>query len=159
MLKNVKSSYFIRIIFSFIHEKQKLKLIKYNKSLQENMNISLINYKIFSRKYIIYEQNGKGKEYDYNGHLIYEGEYLNGERNGKGIEYNLFGKLIFEGEYLYGKRNGKGKEYNDIDNLRFEGEYLDNERWKGNFFDENGNIIYELNKENNIVKEYDILVN
>ena len=71
MLKNVKSSYFLRIILSFMKEKQKLKLIKYNKRLQENMNISLINYKIFSGKYIIYEQKGKGKECDYDGHLIY----------------------------------------------------------------------------------------
>ena len=46
MLKNVKSSYFIRIIFSFMDEKQKLQLIKYNKSFLENMNISLFNYKI-----------------------------------------------------------------------------------------------------------------
>ena len=84
MLKNIKSSYFIRIIFSFMDEKQKLKLIKYNKSLQENMNISLINYKNFGGKYIIYEQNGKGKEYDYDGKLKFEGEYLNGLRNGKG---------------------------------------------------------------------------
>ena len=59
MLKKVKSSYFIRIIFSFIFEKQKLKLIKYNKSLQETMDIKLINYKIMSGKYIIYEQNIK----------------------------------------------------------------------------------------------------
>ena len=44
------------------------------------MNISLINYKNFSVKYIIYEQNGKGKEYDYDGNLEFEGEYLNGER-------------------------------------------------------------------------------
>ena len=68
-------------------EKQKLKLIKYNKSFQENMNISLINYKIFSGKYIIYQQNGKGKEYDYDGELIFEGEFVKGERNGKGKEY------------------------------------------------------------------------
>ena len=61
MLKNVKSSYFIRIIFSFIDEKRKLKLIKYNKILQENMNISLVNYKTFTGKYIIYEQNWKRK--------------------------------------------------------------------------------------------------
>ena len=72
MLKKIRTYYFIRIIFSFIDEKQKLKLIKYNKSYQENMNISLINYKIFSGKYIIYEQNGKGKEYDYKGNLIYD---------------------------------------------------------------------------------------
>ena len=56
--------------------------------------------------------NGKGKEYNDDGKLKFEGEYLKGERNGKGKEYN-YGKLIFEGEYLNGKRNGIGKEYND----------------------------------------------
>ena len=30
------------------------------------MNISLINYKIFSGKYILLETNRKGKEYKYN---------------------------------------------------------------------------------------------
>ena len=96
------------------------------------MNISLINYKIFTGKYIIYEQNGKGKEIDYNGHIRYEGEYLNGERNGKGKEYD-----DYEGELL------------------FEGEYLHNERLKGKIYDQNCNIIHELNKDNDIVKEYD----
>ena len=43
MLKNVKTSFFLRVLFSFIEEKQKLKLIKYNKNLQENMNISLVD--------------------------------------------------------------------------------------------------------------------
>ena len=60
MLKNVKSSYFIKIIFSFIYEKQKLKLIKYNKSLQDNMNISLINYKFLVEN--IYYMNKLEKE-------------------------------------------------------------------------------------------------
>ena len=35
MLKNIKSSYFIKIIFVFLDEKQKLKLVKYNKSIQK----------------------------------------------------------------------------------------------------------------------------
>ena len=95
MLKKMKSSYFLRIIFSFMDEKHKLKIIKYNKSLQENLNINLINYKIFSRTWIIYEQNGKGNEIDYNGHLMFEGEYLNGERNGKGKIHDNDGILIF----------------------------------------------------------------
>ena len=112
MLKKIRTYYFIRTIFSFMDEKQKLKLIQYNKNLQENMNISLINYKIFSGKFIIYDQNGKGKEYDYGSKLMYEGEYFNGERNGKGKEYNDNGKLIFEGEYIK-ERRWNGKEYND----------------------------------------------
>jgi len=31
---------------------------------------------------------------------MHEGEYLKGEKNGKGKEYNKEGKLIFEGEYI-----------------------------------------------------------
>ena len=45
-------------------------------------------------------KNGKGRirEYNwFNGNLIYDGEYKDGERNGKGKEYNDKGKLIFEG--------------------------------------------------------------
>ena len=30
--------------------------------------------------------------------------YLKGKRNGKGKDYDYGGKLIFEGEYLNGKR-------------------------------------------------------
>ena len=288
MLANIKSVYFIKLVFSKIDEKRKLNIVKYNKSLQNILSIKLVNYIFISNKYIVYEENGIGKEYDcsndellyigqykngerngkgkeyYNNKVVFEGEYLNGKRNGKGIKYdidkrkvlfegqylngkrwngiqkkfnenslyfegeylngklwnckyslydevykleqgkgffcdydkeNIYigeylngerngkgkeywkGNLIFEGEYLNGKRNGKGKEYFD-DKLEFEGEYLngkrkgkgkdyyydgtlsfegkylDNERWKGILYDFNGNIIYELNKENNIVKEY-----
>ena len=35
---------------------------------------------------------------------MYDGEYLNGLKNGKGKEYDYEGNLIFEGEYLNGKR-------------------------------------------------------
>ena len=62
-------------------------------------------------RYIIVEENGKGKEYEYNGKLIYEGEYLNWKRNGKGKEYDYEGRLKYEGEYLNEIKNGKGKKY------------------------------------------------
>ena len=41
----------------------------------------------------------------------------------KGKEYNQEGIIVFEGKYLYNKRwNGKGKEYNNSeDKLKFEG--------------------------------------
>ena len=70
MLKNIKSSYFIELIYSFIDEGQKLKIIKYNKSLQKNINISIINYKYFKGKYIKYESKGIGKEYDNEDYLM-----------------------------------------------------------------------------------------
>ena len=114
MLQNIKSSYFVRLIYTFVEEVQKLKLVRYNKSIQNNLDISIINYKFFKGNYIIYESNKIGKEYNYKGYLIFEGEYKNGERNGKGKEYDKFnGKLKFEGEYLNGQRNGKGEESYD----------------------------------------------
>ena len=89
MFENMKSLYFLKIMFSHRTERNKLKIIKYNKNLKNKIDIYLINYKIFSGKYVIKEMNGKGKEYDsYNDNLIYEGEFKNGERNGKGKEYN-----------------------------------------------------------------------
>ena len=113
MLTNIKSLYFIEKIFSKIDVKIKLKIIKYNKSLQNTLCINIINYKKFSKKYIIYDSKGIGKEYfGYDNALLYEGEYLNGERNGKGKEYDSFNyikHITYEGEYKNGKRNGKGR--------------------------------------------------
>ena len=61
-LKNIKASfYFINKIFSMIDEKQKLKLVRYNKGYQCILNINITNYKFFSDRYIIFEKNGKGK--------------------------------------------------------------------------------------------------
>ena len=111
MLENSKSIYFIKKLFTFVDEKTKLDIIKYNKNMQNIMDINLINYKFYSKKYIIFEENGKCKEYYWNGELKFEGEYINGKRNGKGKEY-YNKEIIFEGEYLNNKRwNGKGKEY------------------------------------------------
>ena len=108
MLENIKSSFFVKVIFSYIFEGKKLKLIKYNKNLQNKIDISLINYKIYSGEYIIYEEYGKGKVYDsYHDVLIFEGNFINGEKNGYGKEYSRdTNKIKFEGEYLNGKRNG-----------------------------------------------------
>ena len=111
MLERIKSRFFAKILFSYLDEKKKLKLVRYNKSLQKNLAISINNYLHFNGRYIIYESNGKGKEYSQNGELIYEGEFLHCEKNGKGKEYNINGpSTSYEGEYLNGKRSGKGKK-------------------------------------------------
>ena len=58
---------------------------------------------------------GKIKEYQLwnSGNPIFEGEIVDGQRNGKGKEYDNVGRLIFEGEYKNGKKL-KGKELNNI---------------------------------------------
>ena len=131
--------------------------------MQNKINITLINYQYFCGKYIKYEIEGKGKEYNcIDNSLIFEGKYLNGKRNGKGKEYNKYGRLIFEGEYLNGKRwngkiydessknvyklkKGKGyiKKYHG-DTLIYEGEYKNGKKnGKGKEFDYSGNIFFE----------------
>ena len=110
MIKNIKSSYYIRLIFLSISEKKKFKIAKYNKFLQNFLGINIINYRQYSKRYIIYESNRKEKEYNNDDILIFEGEYLKGEKNGKGIEYNYNNNKIFEGDYLNGEKNGKGNK-------------------------------------------------
>ena len=156
MFENLKSLYFIKFkLFIKIEEQLKLRLLKYNKNLQNKLNINIINYKYYTGNYIIYESNKRGKEYKgYNDKLIYEGEYLKGERNGKGKEYDELGNIIFEGEYLKGKRNGKGKEYFK-NKLIFEGEYLNGKELKGKKYSIYGNLLNELNRINGRGKQYD----
>ena len=97
-LRAIKSSYINKRIFSFLNEKQNLKMIIYSKELQKICLIDIEDYKKISGKYKIGGKNGKGKEFIINTNiLIFEGEYLNGKRNGKGKEYYDNGKLKFKG--------------------------------------------------------------
>ena len=155
-MNKIQSLYIVKIIFLFIDEKKKLNLLKYNNNLKNIMNISLINYKMYFGRYIIYEGYNKVKEFYIDDDILaFEGEYLNGKRSGKGKEY-YNGKLIFEGEYLNGKRSGKGKEYYE-DKLLFEGDFLNGKMHNGKVYDIlNQNIAYELKDGKGFIKEYNI---
>ena len=158
MLKNIKSIYYIKLIFYYLQEKRKLYLIKYNKNLQNLIDINLLIYKIFSGRYIIYQNNSqiKGKEYNsYNDKLIFEGKFLNGERHGKGKEYDYNGNIVFEGEYLNGKKNGKGKEFDRYGNLIFKGEYIKGKKWNGKGYNSNQEVIYNIKNGEGNIMEYD----
>ena len=164
--KDIKSSYIIKGIFSFLYAKHKLNIIMYNKELQNACNINMEDYKNTSGKYKISEKNGKGREYILNTDiLIFEGEYLNRKRSrsGKGKDFYKNGKLKFEGEYINGKKrngigyningnmefeikDGKGKikEYDECGKLIFEGDYLKGERnGKGKEYYNNGKLLFE----------------
>ena len=84
-------------------------MIKYNKDIQNLLEINIHDYRKMSGKYKINGINGKGKEYllDIN-ILIFEGEYKNGRKNGKGKEYDEKGRLKFEGDYINGEKKGDG---------------------------------------------------
>ena len=122
MINEINSAFFKRIVFSILPTSKLFKIIKYNKNLQNLLNVNIVDFMSFSGRYVIYEKNGFGKEYNScNDKLIYEGEYLHGVRNGKGVEYyHRRPEKLFEGEFKNGKRHGKGIEYNRIGDIIFE---------------------------------------
>ena len=96
---------------------------------------------------------GRIDESYYKNKILIEDYYLNAKKNGKGKCYDEDGNLEFEGEYLYNHKR-KGKEYYKNGKLRFEGEYLYDKKWSGKGYDKDGNKIYELINGNGPVKEY-----
>ena len=84
--------------------KKKLKIVQNSKNFQKRLDINIMNYRQMSAKFFIGERNGIGKEYNYDGHLIFEGEYKNGKKNGKVKKYNDEGILKVEREYLEDER-------------------------------------------------------
>ena len=181
MLENIKSTYFLKIVFFHLEEALKLEIVKYNKSLKNKIGLSLINYKEFTDRFIEYSSETSGIEYNTEDKMIYNGGFLNGKRNGNGREYNINQVKTFEGEYVKGKKwngeficesetyqlkNGNGhiKEYiynkfNYI--IIYEGDYLNGKRnGKGKEFNVDNNLIYEgeyLNgKKNGKGKEYNL---
>ena len=145
ILSIVKSIYVTNEIFSFLTERKKLTIFIYNKELQNNLDITIEDYKYASKRYKLIEDDGKGKEFKLNTNiLIFEGEYTNGIKNGNGKEYYDNGVVKFEGEYLNGIKNGEGKEYYDNGKIKFEGEYSNTEKdGNGKEYYSNGKIKFE----------------
>ena len=51
IFKNLKSDYFIRIIFDNLKKRKTLEMLKYNKNIKERINININEYKEYSEKY------------------------------------------------------------------------------------------------------------
>jgi len=58
--KSIKSMYILKIIFTFLSEKQKLNLINYNKHLQKQFGLNIEDYKKMNGIYKEGGKNGKG---------------------------------------------------------------------------------------------------
>ena len=165
MLKRIKSLFLLKTIFSYLPQEVKFKLVRNNKAYQKKINLNFLDYKLFSGKYIIYEEKGKVKESSsYTDDIIFEGEYWNNKRNGKCKEYNNKGDLIFEGEYLNGiKWEGEylsetGKRYNIRKGIKYliNDDKIDktNEDKKLVFKDKKIESTFKDGKEK--IKEYDV---
>ena len=49
--ENIKSDYFLQIIFNSLNKKKTLEIIKYNKNIQQRLNLSINDIKNFSETY------------------------------------------------------------------------------------------------------------
>ena len=83
-IRDIKSPFIIKNIFSFLSEKQKLNILIYNKKIKKKLGININNYIKQSGKIYIGKRNGFGEEYLLNTNvLIFEGKYLNGKKKWK----------------------------------------------------------------------------
>ena len=117
LINSIKSRNIFKQIFSFIDDDLKLKLIIYNKKIQNVFKIDIDYIKEKSGKIKFYEKNGTVKVYSLKTNkLIFERHYLNGKKQGKGTEYYENGYLKFKGKFLNGKKI-YGKGYNLMGNI------------------------------------------
>ena len=126
MLKKIRSNFILKKIFDYMDTKRKLQSIFYYKKIQKKLGLNLIDFRRQSGRYLEKEDDEIIEYNCYNHQKLFEGHYSNGKRNGKGKEYDEDGSLIFEGEYLDGKKwKGHGKQYDeDTEKLIFEYEYF-----------------------------------
>jgi len=74
--------------------------------------------------------NGKGKKYNPNGKIEYEGDFINGKFEGNG-KYIFDDGEYYEGQWKNGLRSGKGIHYYSNGNIKYEGHYY-NDKYEGN---------------------------
>ena len=147
MFANIKSSLILKIIFSSLKSINCLKIIRYNKFLQNKLSKNINSYKELSPVYRIIDKNGNVKEYyKKSNELIFEGKLKNGKWNGFGKKY-FDSQLIFEGKIKNGKWNGFGKMYYNCKSI-FEGIFLNGKEWEGK------GTIYYYNESINHFEKY-----
>ena len=70
-----------------------------------------------------FKKEGKGKIYDKNNNIVYDGEFVNGLFEDNGRYNHPDNDKYYIGEFKGGEANGKGKLYNNNGLLRYDGEW------------------------------------
>ena len=123
---------------------------KYNGIYKIKMNNQIYSYYFFNGKII-------NKYVEPLNEIIYEGEYNNNLKEGKGKEFNIQGKILFRGEFKNGYRY-IGKEFNENGQLIFDGQYKKGNQYKGIKREYNDNLLkceYEIEDGLKIIKNLD----
>ena len=78
----IKSNIIIKLVFSFIYEAKKLKLLRQNKRLRKILNINFYNYFLWGKRLDKkIDKDGYGRIFSYVTHdSIFEGEFKNNKK-------------------------------------------------------------------------------
>jgi len=88
MLEKINSKYILKHIFQFLNKKYFLKIINYNKSLQERCSIDTLEYKKYAIVYVLKDKDGNYiLKSPKNNFIFYKGGYSKKAKNGFGEEY------------------------------------------------------------------------
>ena len=114
------------------------------------LNIIIEQRKKENKNYFFYFTSLKPSQIEY----IWKGEYnKSNKKHGKGKDYDFDDNIIFEGIYENGSRKN-GIEYYIIGTKRYEGEYKNKLRWNGIFYDIDMKYKYEIKNGNGYIKEF-----
>ena len=130
-LKNIKSNYILKDIFSFLTKKIGLRIIRHNRKIQNKLEIKKEDFINTSGRYIKKDLFGLN--------IISDNNYCDYT-----IDTNI---LIFKGSYNNGIKNGYGTEFYTNGNKKFEGEYKNGIKIKGKFFDKLGNEYLKIDNQ------------
>ena len=80
MWRKIRSTFILKKIFYNINEKNKFRIVVYNKKIQIKLGLNIINFIRYSGKYKI-ESNGEIKIFNsYNEKLLFKGFYSNNKK-------------------------------------------------------------------------------
>ena len=110
---------------------------------------TMVLQKEYEGDFLLGEMCGKGRLFNAQGRLMFEGRFKDNNPNGFGIEYLADGK-IYEGTFQDGKKSGSGKIYDSNGEMMYDGNFKNGlMHGLGQLYYENGDL-YKGNFVNNM---------
>ena len=134
-----------------VNEKCKIEPKKEEKILKEEIKVKEPEIKVELNNKIFFINFSPAKYFT----TIWVGNYNDdNQKHGKGKEYDIDGNVLFEGEYENGLKK-EGKEFYYINQkLKYEGNYLNNKWYEGYLYNIKNEEKYEIKSGNGIIKEF-----
>ena len=113
MLKNIKSIYTIEMIFQYMKNKRKMKMIKYNKKIQNNLKITKDDFQVYERLKAFNE------EYSTNIEDIDDKEIIINKKNLDNEGLKLLSEIKFTNLKILSLQQNKITDIKSLENFEF----------------------------------------